>query len=316
MKTAVNNRPNKGKSLISFPNDCTVLDLETTGLYPQYDEIIEFAAIRIRGGVPVESFSSLASHGDDFYLDDFIQELTGITQKMIDQAPDISVVFPRFLEFVGEDIVIGHNVNFDVNFIYDLCSFQGLTPFSNNYVDTMRISRRLHPEHRHHRLCDLCERCGIDYVGAHRSLADCDLAFRCFCRLKDEALSLYGDEESFLRSVSRRSNKSQFKPSEIKAECDVFDESHPLYGMVCVFTGALEKMPRREAAQYVVNLGGIVSNTVTSKTNFLILGNNDYCRSIKDGKSTKQKKAEGLILKGQDLQILPESVFYDMISEK
>lgn len=315
MKTAKNNRPNKGKSLMSFPRDCTVLDLETTGLSPQYDEIIELAAIRIRDGVPVESFSSLASHGEDFYIDDFIEELTGITQKMIDEAPDISIVFPRFLEFIGGDIVVGHNVNFDVNFIYDECSSLGLTPFSNNYVDTMRISRRLHPEHRHHRLCDLCDRCGIDYVGAHRSLADCDLTLQCFCHLKDEAFSVYGDEDGFLRSVSRRSKKSQFKASEIKAECDVFDESHPLYGMVCVFTGTLEKMPRREAAQNVVNLGGIVSNTVTSKTNYLILGNYDYCKSIKNGKSTKQKKAESLILKGQDLQILPESVFYDMILE-
>jgi len=60
-------------------------------------------------------------------------------------------------------------------------------------------------------------------------------------------------------------------------------------------------------------LGGINGDGVTSKTNYLILGNNDYCSNIKDGKSNKQKKAEELILKGQELQIISENVFYDLL---
>jgi len=66
--------------------------------------------------------------------------------------------------------------------------------------------------------------------------------------------------------------------------------------------------------QIVVNLGGVAENNVTQKTNFLILGNNDYCKTIKDGKSSKQKKAEGLIIKGQDISIIPENVFYEMLN--
>ena len=89
----------------------------------------------------------------------------------------------------------------------------------------------------------------------------------------------------------------------------------PIDGKVCVFTGALEKMLRKDAMQLIANLGGINGDSVTSKTNFLILGNNDYCASIKDGKSSKHKKAEQLILKGQDIQIIPETVFYDMVNE-
>ena len=68
--------------------------------------------------------------------------------------------------------------------------------------------------------------------------------------------------------------------------------------------------------QIVADLGGINEDTVTKKTNFLILGNNDYCSSIKDGKSSKHKKAEKNKLKGQNIEIIPESVFYDMISEE
>lgn len=72
-------------------------------------------------------------------------------------------------------------------------------------------------------------------------------------------------------------------------------------------------MARKDAMQLVVDLGGSVGDNVTKKTNYLILGNNDFCASIKDGKSNKQKKAEELILKGSDLEILSENVFYDLV---
>ena len=65
--------------------------------------------------------------------------------------------------------------------------------------------------------------------------------------------------------------------------------------------------------QIVTNIGGICADSVTKKTNYLILGNFDYCASVKGGKSTKQKKAEQLKLAGNDIDILPENVFYDMI---
>lgn len=74
-------------------------------------------------------------------------------------------------------------------------------------------------------------------------------------------------------------------------------------------------MKRTDAAQIVVNLGGTVAASVTKNTNYLVLGNNDYCSSIKDGKSNKQKKAEQLILNGSDLIILDENTFYNMIIE-
>ncbi len=74
-------------------------------------------------------------------------------------------------------------------------------------------------------------------------------------------------------------------------------------------------MVRKDAAQLVANLGGILGDGVTKKTNFLVLGNFDYCSTIKEGKSSKHKRAEQLILKGQDLQIIPESVFLSMVAE-
>ncbi len=75
-------------------------------------------------------------------------------------------------------------------------------------------------------------------------------------------------------------------------------------------------MTRKDAMQLVVNFGGKCNDNVTTNTNYLIPGNNDFHTNIKDGKSNKQKKAETLILKGADLQILSENVFYDMVLEQ
>ena len=99
---------------------------------------------------------------------------------------------------------------------------------------------------------------------------------------------------------------------KLAADGAEMDEMHPLYGKHCVFTGTLAKMVRLDAAQAVVNVGGLCDNRVTKDTNFLILGASDYSK-IKDGKSSKLKRAESLIAKGADLQIISENVFYDLM---
>ena len=66
----------------------------------------------------------------------------------------------------------------------------------------------------------------------------------------------------------------------------------------------------------VVNHGGLCGDRVTKQTDFLVLGNNDYCKTIKDGKSSKQKRAEQLKLSGSNIEILSENAFYDMMASE
>ena len=82
-----------------------------------------------------------------------------------------------------------------------------------------------------------------------------------------------------------------------------------------MFTGKLEKMIRRDAMQLVVNLGGVLDKNVTKQTNYLILGNNDYNAILKGEKSSKQKKVERLKLEGQDIEIIDELTFYDLLND-
>ncbi len=303
-------REAKGKSLIAFPADYTVIDLETTGFDPCFDEIIEVAALRIRNGEVVESFSSLVKPENE--IDEYITQLTGITNEMVATAPTPAEIFPSYRNFLGDDILVGHNVNFDINFLYDNFDTVLGAPLTNDYIDTLRISRKALPDLMHHRLEDVSAALGVSSNGAHRALADCQTTVDCFCKLQ-EHIAAGGSLDEFIGSFKKHHSGSKLDLRTLTAEGDAIDETHILYGKHCVFTGALEKMTRAEAAQLVVNIGGICDNGITKKTNYLILGNNDYCKSIKDGKSSKQKKAEEYKLSGIDIEIIPENVFYDMI---
>ncbi len=300
------NRQFKGKNIIAFPNEYVVIDLETTGLSSYWDFVIEIGALKIKNGEITDQFQQLIYPGME--IDEFIEQFTGITNEMLIGQPYLDDILPKLDDFIGENIILGHNTNFDINFLYDNYIRCLGKPFSNNFIDNMRLSRKLYPELPHHRLIDIIEKLNIEASTFHRALIDCNYTYKCFELMKDEISARYGSLEAFQALF-----KYQYVDlTKLKAENKDFDETHPLYNKVCVFTGKLEKYTREQAAQMVVNLGGLCENNVTKKTNFLILGNNDYCSAIKDGKSNKQKKAEAYKLKGQDIEIIPESVFYDM----
>lgn len=310
-------RKEKGKSLIAFPQKYVCLDLETTGLSPQYDEIIEICAIKIDNGEEIERFQTLVKPENE--IDEYISELTGITNELVADAPHIKDVLPSLINFLSDWVIVGHNVNFDINFVYDNCLEYMNSYFKNDFVDTMRLSRKVVPALKHHRLEDLVKYFNIEIEGAHRAAYDCTATICCLENLKAVAIDTYGDVESALYEFTKGHKQKKYKPSDdlrkLSVTADYIDTDNPFYEKNVVFTGVLENMLRKDAAQFVVNLGGFAQNNVTKTTDFLVLGNNDYCNTIKDGKSNKQKKAESLILSGSDLKIIPESVFYDMLSE-
>lgn len=302
-------RKGKGKSVIDFPSTYTVLDIETTGLDPRYCEIIEISAMKYSSGQNIGTFSTLVKPSEP--IDEYITSLTGITNDMLKSAPDISETMQKFYNFVGSDLIVGYNVNFDINFLYDnLLNCRSLI-LSNSFIDVMRIARKILPGLKNHKQATVADHYGISTAGAHRAAVDCEICNAIFEKLQADILATGQSLEDFKLS----SKRSELHAKDISTENISFDTSHPLFGKVCVFTGTLEKMSRKDAMQLVVDFGGSVGDNVTKKTNYLILGNNDFCQSIKDGKSNKQKKAEDLILKGHDIEILSENVFYDLVLE-
>lgn len=297
-------REHQGSSLLEFPEEYVVFDLETTGFDPQYDDILEIAAIRIKDEKEVAKFSTLVNPGHP--IDEFITELTGITDDMVQAAPFIDTVLPQFLAFVGDSVLVGHNVGFDIRFIYDLCEWAKLPPLSNNYVDTMRLSRNLFKEERRHRLCDLVKRFGVAASVSHRALADVEQTNQCLQYMREYV------RDKGIRLAPH--NGSNWKARDITAEATEFNQDSPIYGKAFIFTGTLARMTRREAMQIVVDHGGMCHDTVKRDTNYLVLGANDYSK-LNGTKSNKQKKAEQLRLSGNDIEIISENVFYEMIDD-
>ena len=162
-------REGKGKSVIDFPTSYTVIDIETTGLDPRYCDIIEIAAVKYSSGQKVGAFSTLVK--PDEPIDEYITALTGITNDMLKNAPDISEGIQKFYEFVGDDLLVGYNVNFDINFLFDNLKRCHSLTLSNSFVDVMRIARKVLPDLKNHKQATVADHYGVSASGAHRAAA-------------------------------------------------------------------------------------------------------------------------------------------------
>lgn len=313
-----NRRFDKGHLSYTLPRNYVVIDLETTGLSPSCDEIIEYAAVKVVNDEIVSTFQELAK--PTFPISPIITNITGITNEMLASARPTSEVYKDYINFIGRSVLVGHNVNFDINFLYDYGQPQ--TTVSNNYIDTLRLAKLKVQGLECYKLAFLCDTFGLnDEDGYHRALFDCYQTNKLYQFLKSD---LTDSDWMFLRETrkpsSTRRNYRQsidFKALTATIPVEEIDKDNPFYGKEIVFTGALERFERKVACQIVVNLGGIPKGGITKKTDFLVLGNNDYCRSITnpEHKSSKQLKAEAMMESGGTIRIIPEDVFYDMIED-
>lgn len=176
--TARQERNLKGKSLIGIADNYVVIDIETTGLDVLCDEIIEVAAAKVEGGIIVDKFTSLIK--PENRINNFIMGLTGINNEMVETAPPAEVALQSFVDFVGDSLLIGHNVTFDINFLYDNCQKKIGHNLSNNFLDTLRLSRMLFVQEKQHKLADLINRFGIGRVVEHRALGDVLQTQKCY----------------------------------------------------------------------------------------------------------------------------------------
>lgn len=134
-----------------------VVDLETTGAAPGADAITEIGALKLRGGELLGTFDTLVNPGVP--IPPMITVLTGITEAMVFPAPAIDEVLPAFLEFLGDAVVVGHNVRFDVSFLDAALEARGYSRLANRRVDTLGLARRL--------LRDEVPNCKLDTLARH-----------------------------------------------------------------------------------------------------------------------------------------------------
>ncbi len=288
-------------------DDYCVLDTETTGLSVYYDEIIEIGILRVRDNQIVEEYAQLIEPENK--INPFVSQLTGITNEMVAGMPKIQSVKKDVLRFIGNDTILGHNTSFDIRFLNAAFDDE----IKNQYMDTMQFARKVYPELAHHRLSDLTQYLNLTN-NSHRVISDCVSTKELYDAIKstmyEKGLAM---QDLWVQCSKSRKGIDAFS---INPTVVTINEDSFFYGRHIVFTGKLEKMLRKDAMQIVVNLGGILDNSVISKTNILILGNNDYNVILHGEKSSKHKKAEKLKASGQDIEIIDEFTFYDILKEE
>ncbi|MDE5778403.1 MAG: topoisomerase DNA-binding C4 zinc finger domain-containing protein [Lachnospiraceae bacterium] len=169
----------RGKLLRDYVANYTVFDLETTGIRPDYDSIIEISAVKVVNGNVTDTFSSLINPGRRIPYG--ATAVNGISDEMVANKPELDIVFPKFVEFIGKDVLVGHNIHsFDMKFIWRAAEELFGQTVSNDYIDTLPIARRCLPQLSHHKLVDISSYYRISTEGAHRALNDCMMNQQCF----------------------------------------------------------------------------------------------------------------------------------------
>ena len=156
------------------------LDLETTGLSPAEDRILEIGAIRVEGGRILERYETLLNPG--IRISPRIQELTGITDEMAAGGKDTRTAVGELTEFCGDLPLLGHNILFDYSFVKKNAVNFGLE-FEKAGIDTLKIARKLLPDMEHKSLTALCCHYGIVHEHAHRAVDDACAAMELYLRL-------------------------------------------------------------------------------------------------------------------------------------
>lgn len=153
-----------------YVDDYVVFDIETSGLNPHKDKIIEIGAIKYINNKKVDEFNYLID--PKVNLNDIVTKVTGLTDKDLKGQKDISEVLPLFLDFIKDYPIIGHNVRFDYDFIEANINKLHLNHIKNKIIDTLFLSRITIYDSKNHKLETLKEYLNLNY-DSHRAFCDC-----------------------------------------------------------------------------------------------------------------------------------------------
>lgn len=347
--------------------DYVVIDVETTGFSSDFNSIIQFSAIKVSGGTIIDCLSSYIH--TDCPIPDKITELTGITNDMLENAPVLSDLENDIRKFIGNSVIVGHNVSFDIRMLDNELS----APIYNETLDTVKLARE-RVELNSYKLELLCAALGVISDKFHDSFSDCKATYECFERLKliqiiptrdPEIINMYSNSgdirairaescnplnidhteykgtflgnggtvyETTLKSCScpdfherhkpckhmyrlynelRNANLKRKSIRKLHASDFKSDENCPfnlLKNKVIVITGTLS-ISREEAYEKLSSHGAVVSDSVTKKTDYLVLGYNQLT-------SSKEKRAREYAEKGIPIKIISEQELYNLMESK
>ena len=280
--------------------DFVAIDVETANA--DMSSICQIGLASFKEGELCEEWKSYIDPKD--FFDEINISIHGIDESIVRGAPQLPEIADTLYRFLDDKITVCHT-HFDRVAIIKAFDKYGISPPKNIWLDSARVARRAWKEFAYggYGLCNICEK--LEYKFKHHdTLEDAKAAgYIMLTAIQHSSLDLAG----WLKRV----NQPIFGQA-IKQKSDVNPEG-PLYGEVIVFTGALE-LRRAEATDMAAKIGCQVEPNVTKKTTILVVGNQDIKKLSGHEKSSKQRKAEALALNGQQIRIIGESDFKELIN--
>jgi DNA polymerase-3 subunit epsilon len=187
-----------------------VLDFETTGLSPDMgDRAIEIGAVKLESGIIVDKFQRLMNPG--VQISDFIENYTGITNFMLEDAPPCSKVMHEFSDFIADYNLVAHNASFDSRFLDSECNLIR-RKYSGNWACSMLAARRVYPDAPNHKLGTLVAYKNLPNDGTfHRALADAEMTAHLWVVMLDDINKRFETEDisfSIMSELTRVSKSS------------------------------------------------------------------------------------------------------------
>lgn len=235
LKVLMEDEKEKLKTFVCF-------DIETTGLNPKDNKIIEIGALKVKDGKIVEVFSELID--PRMSLPEHIVELTGITDEMLVGAQEEDVVVPRFLDFLGTNLLLGHNVLFDYSFMKVAAKNLGYS-FEKMGIDTLHLCKKLHPELKSRSLGSMCKYYNITNNNAHRAYDDAKATTLLYVQLMNQ---FYEDNPEVFRPtiLQYKQKKTQSITEKQKKYLIHLLKYHKIESGVTI-----DSLTQREASQWI-----------------------------------------------------------------
>ena len=221
-------------------NSYVCIDLETTGLSPKHDKIIEIGGVKVIDGKVTDTVSMFVNPGRK--LEERVSELTHITEADLDGAKPIQEVINEVVSFTEDLPLLGQRIIFDFSFLKQAAVNSGIK-FDKKGIDTLKISRVCFPELPSKRLTDMCAHYGIS-LDAHRALNDALATVELYKRLYDEFYDRFPDQFKETGLIYNVKRESPVRPSQIEKITALVER----YNIDCPYD--ITKMTRNEASRY------------------------------------------------------------------
>jgi DNA polymerase-3 subunit epsilon len=308
--------------------DFVALDFETAN--EQRSSVCEIGLSFVEKDLVVETRSWLVRPAGNQYSA-YNVSIHGITPEDTLDKPEFDEIWEELRFLIEGKVVVAHNAAFDMYVLRDVLNLYGLDYPNINTLCSCTLARKVFPGLLSYSLAPVCDYLDIPLINHHRagndSEACAEICMRAFEKINITDFSMLADTHRIVLGTMCSENKTYIGPKikrnyagkpnldakTIIGDTSKQDSDNLFYGKTVVFTGTLTSMKREDAMQIIADIGGIPENAISTKTNFLVVGQQNFRLVGKEGLSGKMKKACRFREKGLDIEIISEQDFIENI---